>query len=84
MSDREDGGPAFPFAGEDLDCEGMSLRDYFAAAAISSAVATYRHGRESDEKRPCVSFGYEDNSDATVVAEYAYAIAEAMLAARNI
>jgi len=32
---RDAGGPAFPLRGADYGSEGMTLRDYFAAAALS-------------------------------------------------
>jgi hypothetical protein len=39
MSKQNDGGPAFPHAHEDYPFQhGMSLRDYFAAAAIPGLI----------------------------------------------
>jgi hypothetical protein len=40
MKKHEDGGPAFPHAHEDYEFQhGMSLRDYFAAAALQGLLA---------------------------------------------
>jgi hypothetical protein len=68
---KDDGGPAFPFGYTDKDganwrCDGMSLRDYFAAAAINLVL---RDEWLTDEKM-------------SVIAEYSYKIADAMLAER--
>ena len=38
-----DGGPAFPIVSDDLCAPGMTLRDYFAAAALQGMLAYY-HG----------------------------------------
>jgi hypothetical protein len=64
MSDRKDGGPAFPYSGMWAGY-GMSLRDYFAAQVLCGWF--YRH----------------DMSDAKFAAATAYAIADAMLEARE-
>lgn len=76
---KEDGGPAFarPFSknGEYSDSqqnrsqEGMSLRDYFAAKALSTVQA----------------YSHEDVSTWAPAdfARHAYAIADAMIAARS-
>lgn len=71
---QTDGGPAFPMSastGDSRDgvyCQnGMSLRDYFAAAALTGIITTDPTG-EMDNK---------------TTAELAYAIATAMLAARG-
>lgn len=68
---RPDGGPAFPqFLGPQVrDPElsvGMSMRDYFAAAAINGLVS--REGDQRTNQR---------------LAETAFAVADAMLAARK-
>lgn len=66
------GGPAFPLA-EPGNCvsasEGMSLRDYFAAKAMQGLLAQ--------------SCGTALDSDPRSGAQYAYAIADAMLDARE-
>ena len=77
-----DGGPAFPnmgmgqqgtqmFAPADT---GMTLRDYFAAAAIPIAVATV------DKAGHIIP---EEIDTAEFIAKTVYMIADAMLAARN-
>lgn len=72
----ENGGPAFPCDYEGStrsDAPGMSLRDYFAAKAMQGWLA---------------SFGPEDRHPSNagtldMFASQAYAVADAMLAARN-
>ena len=71
MSERADGGSAFPYSALSpdglhmyADSRGMSLRDYFAAAYISGL-----SGRE-------MGLSFEE------VAAYAYDCADAMLNAR--
>jgi len=78
---KEDGGPAFPLAhempsGKDAPPEfvhiirvesGMSLRDYFAAAALT------QRGKEWGED----GYGYAD------IARYCYSQADALLAERK-
>ncbi len=70
MSDKDDGGPAFPQK-EPLtsDCQGMTLRDWFAGQAIQSAW-------EARDK------GYFEGDDSDM-ARCAYQIADAMLEARK-
>jgi hypothetical protein len=81
----DDGGPAFPVvpvAGN--VSEGMTLRDYFASKAIPAAYLAYSAGRCKDENRPdAVSLNYEDDSDARLIAESAYVLADAMIAFRK-
>lgn len=72
MSERKDGGQAFPraYANYDYGPEGMTLRDYFAAAALTGIVtAREKHGW------PTPSEG--------VAAADAYGFADAMLEARD-
>lgn len=80
MSDTKNGVSAFPHGPEDdthgypITVErGMTLRDYFAAAAIPIAVRTL----EAVPKLPA------DVSTETFVAVLVYKIADAMLAARD-
>lgn len=63
------GGPAFPVSCEDWKgvSEGMTLRDYFAAKAMQGLVAS----------------GEYQNGTAEWISEAAYAIADAMLSARE-
>ncbi len=77
MSDTpiNDGGPAFPApAGlSHITTEGMTLRDYFAAAALQGNLA----GQSID-------VGYYEGKDAwDKAAKDAYAMADAMLKARE-
>ena len=68
-----DGGPAFPFVMPDPSTyhteQGMTLRDYFAAAALQGVVHALEKGI-----RPI---------DVPVMARDCYGIADAMLAARK-
>lgn len=78
MSERNDGGPAFPWEVRSLDSAGqertqasyggMSLRDYFAAKAMQGLIASNDEGAgDRIEELP----------------EYAYMIADAMLQERE-
>jgi hypothetical protein len=80
MDKINDGGPAFPVstsneAGGHQDGPntwqhpGMALRDYFAAKAMQGLLAQ--------------SLGTALGSDPILGAQYAYRVADAMLAARN-
>ena len=73
MTEKKNGGPAFPISNNDVITEvikhgnhpeGMSLRDYFAAKAMEGMIMTQTY-----------------NDDA--IAKYAYKIADAMLKARE-
>lgn len=73
---KDDGGPAFPR--EDYQLErapgqsGMSLRDYFAAAALTGFAS-----------QSFSMFGDTTPTYVSGVAKFAYEIADAMLAARK-
>lgn len=73
MSDIDTGGPAFPLAeSEKLHAEsGMTLRDYFAAAALSGLLSG-----------PCSKTGVP-MTEWFDCPQHAYALADAMIAARN-
>lgn len=75
MNTDQDGGNAFPIPGlqNDPDFNGMSLRDYFAAKAMQGWLSSYG----PDDKHPVAA------GDADFVAQRAYAMADAMLAARG-
>ena len=78
MSAHDDGGPAFPqveidTGGQRREWFGMTLRDYFAARAMESTLRDMLH-RVGDV------FGYEHER---CVAQCAYSMADAMLAARS-
>jgi len=80
---RPDGGPAFPGAHSLIQSEtsktgwelttshGMSLRDYFAAAALQGTLATVRQWHQDNIQQ-----------EAENVTRNAYAIADYMLAER--
>ena len=72
-----DGGPAFPSHGSmgEVVQEGLSLRDYFAAKALSGLLSM--HGASVDGERLSVF------KHSGAVAENAYVLADAMLAARS-
>lgn len=74
MTDREDGGPAFPRAGHinehgnEVGAEdGLSLRDWFAGQALAGMMEAYRHGEARHDH----------------AAHDAYAFADAMIAQRK-
>ena len=81
MSAPNDGGPAFPVLQVTTTEEGpfvrgasgMSLRDYFAAKAMEAWVSTFAHSRHPAE-----------NGGADDVARSSYALADAMLRAREV
>ena len=73
MSTIKDGGPAFPCLerggnGLDLTHAGMTLRDHFAGLALQGLLSSQQHTEDFSHK--CRS-------------EFAYAQADAMLAARE-
>lgn len=70
---------AFPFRfehenGASFECAGMTLRDYFAAAAVSGIAAAYVQGNGS-----CVGTDHFPRN----VAAHAYRLADAMIEARS-
>ena len=85
-----DGGPAFPLINEHTHpttiSNGMTLRDYFAGQALSQLIKQeIREMRETAKGMDC--FG-DDESDeipfhTSFIASESYAIADAMLAARE-
>lgn len=78
MSERKDGGPAFPVfpfgnGAQLVDAsDGMSLRDYFAAKALPACIQTCG----ADHREPGVTLPQH-------FANQAYACADAMLKARE-
>jgi hypothetical protein len=80
VTERTTGGPAFPWCGDLNDCPtinlGMTLRDYFAAAALQGLCAgfstTDKNWPRDDEPE-----GYD------VAAEHSYQMADAMLKKRD-
>lgn len=78
MSKKNDGGYAFPMEATDAtawrDCnQGMKLRDYFAAKALSGWLASYPES--------CTHPIVAGNADE--VAKHSYMLADAMLRARE-
>lgn len=93
MSDEriDDGGPAFPatFLWEDEESaisatgtqRGMSIRDYFAAAALTGCAASLTtHEREQEAERIAQRLGMKVSQ---LIAKACYDYADAMLAARK-
>ena len=72
---NNNGGPAFPVAGSEHNypIEGMTLRDYFAAKALSGWLASYPES--------CTHPILAGNADE--VAKHSYMLADAMLRARE-
>ena len=85
MTDFYDGGPVFPQermlpCGSHEDCEGISLRDYFAAKAMTALVPLNHSELEEFVMEPPEGVaGYTVN----LMASIAYEIADAMLRARK-
>ncbi|HAU5814423.1 hypothetical protein WE580_13990 [Citrobacter freundii] len=78
MGKKNDGGFAFPMEATDAtawkDCnQGMTLRDYFAAKALSGWLASYPES--------CTHPIVAGNADE--VAKHSYMLADAMLRARE-
>lgn len=81
---QNNGGPAFPQHGyesqdekhwnsEDCGGAGLTLRDYFAAKAMQAWLSTYG----DNDRHPATA------NNCAHVAEQAYQVADAMLAARD-
>lgn len=71
----DDGGPAFPTARGRL---GISLRDYFAAAALTGSISSAKYSQ--------AAFSFANKEDITPYdfhAVWAYRQADAMIAARK-
>jgi hypothetical protein len=66
MSKKDDGGMAFPVASGVIHNKGMSLRDWMAGMALQGMVAN----------------PYYDAHNAAEYSEYAYKVADAMIAER--
>ena len=85
MNEINDGGPAFPHCFKQVSVnhfheqtfEGMSLRDYFAGKALVAMFAMEANPRVGTEVEP-----YNARFNAVIAAQ-AYALADAMLAARK-
>lgn len=98
MSERKDGGPAFPVLVESFDGGatvrglvtgnregwhvGLSLRDYFAAAALTGEIASLSTQEAADATRGAMKASGETDHYRHV-ARVAYRMADAMIAARD-
>ncbi len=79
MTAKNGNEPAFPCGADCVSREGMSLRDYFAAAALPALITTaYQHNSNTD-------LGGSGYWPVTVdeIAEKAYRYADWMLKARR-
>lgn len=95
MTTIDDGGPAFPVPGNPATMPGMSLRDWFAGQAMASLVQ-HQHVTENlppenaDEVAQAKRYCFTNSSffmgcgDLKELAEQAYRVADAMLAARKV
>ena len=92
MSERDDGGPAYPFSREWNNerkgtvereaCDGMTLRDYFAAKAMQAQVITdLVPGETCDELLEAAAAAGQDPLYRLALGSYE--IADAMLKARQ-
>ena len=83
MSNTNTGGPAFPcewdYIGSKREAaNGMTLRDYFAAKALSTILGQYDFTFFEDDRSE-----KEGDAFSLIVAKNAYAMADAMLKARE-
>ena len=80
MTNKDTGGPAFPGLHPSEECRfndpGMTLRDYFATAALQGLCAGFC-SHDEDWPRDDEPEGYE------IAAKHAYQMADAMLKARE-
>jgi hypothetical protein len=80
-----DGGPAFPLPigaeAAGLNCNGMSIRDWFAGMALQGMCVGVV-GKIGDGGRVEIT-AYSHGACNAVLTERAYALADAMLAARE-
>ena len=88
MSNTNTGGPAFPtnrvnMNGEVVpDEEGMTLRDYFAAKAMDRLLELWHRDLSKDGQE--LRILGNDGGSPVAIAEEAYAMADAMLKAREV
>jgi hypothetical protein len=86
MSNKNDGSPdAFPHRdAEGFHAPGMTLRDYFAGLAQPEAMATEMRERMARAEGQDYATREEAKREAmTLAAEFSYAMADAMLRARE-
>lgn len=82
MSEKENGGPAFPRAETEhrRGQTGMSLRDYFAAKALLALISEPQWGESTSLG---FSIGPKTDDQAKNYAVASYVLADAMLEARK-
>ncbi|TPK14121.1 hypothetical protein [Mesorhizobium sp. B2-5-11] len=78
--ERNDGGPAFPVTGATFGREGMTLRDWFAGQALPAIVNATSAGKHQPSGVDVRNSTYSKVVEG--IAQDAYALADAMLAAR--
>lgn len=78
MTTKNNGGPAFPTTAITEYCQGMNLRDYFAAKAMQGFCANPSAFASNDLHGWALV-----NTDEARLSDYCYCIADAMLAARS-
>jgi hypothetical protein len=85
--DKDTGGPAFPTPAHNLQNDGITLRDYFAAKAVPISyqfwMNDYFHPDASDAEIRAEEARGDFSGVITLVAETAYEMADAMLKARG-
>jgi hypothetical protein len=69
---------AFPWTHDNVTCTGMTLRDYFAAQSIQTAMQMVKHDFKKDEQ----DF-FWNPIEREIVASRTYQLADAMLKARE-
>ena len=84
---HNDGGPAFPQdlqgrRGDDPSLQGMTLRDWFAGQALPKVIQWWLTDLETGRLDKSVDF--MGASDKDCIAAEAYAMADAMLKAREV
>lgn len=72
------GGPAFPTPAHNLQNDGMTLRDYFAAKAMAAMMASPSNVAKTMDK-----LGVTEDDVLNYLAAGSYAMADAMLKARE-
>lgn len=83
MTQRDDGGPAFPVSTKGYP-EGMTLRDYFAAKAMQAEIITTWSDATPEAATAFVEAAAKaDRTPEDHLAFNAYAIADAMLKERQ-
>jgi len=88
MSDTT-GGPAFPTPAHNLQNDGMTLRDYFAARALPISYQFWMNDYYHPDASDAEIRAEEDRGDFStdmqmLIAETAYEMADAMLKAREL